>query len=104
MNRRVRNGFSLLELMAVVTIMGIMAAVVLPRISGQARGAKNKTCSKFVRDLNNAIENYYLDRGTWPTSTDDLDAYYPEAIPACPADGTAYAIDSTTKRITPHTH
>jgi general secretion pathway protein G len=101
-----RTGFSLLELLAVVTIMGIIASVAMPRLSGQARTAKFKVCLQYVGDINSAIEKYYLDQGVWPTSTNDLqdDRYYPDVIPVCPATGLPYTIDGTRHAVIPHNH
>lgn len=101
-----RSGFSLLELMAVVTILGIMAAVVLPRISGHAVMAKSKVCSQYVSDINTAIEKYYTDNGTFPSALTDLqdDKYYPETIPNCPVTNQPYAVDSTKHVVLYHNH
>jgi len=103
---RRRHGFTLLELLAVVTIMGIVATIVIPRISGQAVQAKKNVCHQFKSDLNNAIERYLFDTGKLPADLDDLrdDDHYPEAIPACPVANQSYALDPTTGRITGHEH
>jgi prepilin-type N-terminal cleavage/methylation domain-containing protein len=105
-NRVARRAFSLLELLAVVTILGILASLVLPRLSGQAVTAKGKVCSQYVGDLNGAIEKYYIDHGTYPASVNDLqdDRYYPAAIPVCPVTGQPFAIDTNTHSVRPHNH
>jgi prepilin-type N-terminal cleavage/methylation domain-containing protein len=101
-----RRAFSLLELLAVVTIMGIMAAVILPRLSGQAVTAKSKVCTQYVGDINSAIEKYNLDNGVWPTSVNDLqdERYYPAEIPVCPVTNAPYVIDSTKHTVLYHNH
>ena len=105
MRSRAYHGFSLLELLAVVTILGIIAVVVVPRIGVQGFTAKAKVCDQYVSDVNAAIERYYFDTGSWPAQLSDLTPdYYPEAIPPCPATGVPYAIDPTTHSVTPHHH
>ena len=103
---RDRNGFSLLELLAVVTIMGILMTIVVPRVSLQASNAKEKMCFQFKGDLNTAIETYRFEKGVLPTDLEDLrnGDLYPEAIPKCPVANQAYEINSTTGRISGHTH
>jgi general secretion pathway protein G len=102
--RRAR-GFSLLELLAVVTIMGIIAVVIVPRIGGHTNEAKKNACFQYRGDLNSAIERYRFDHGSSPASLNDLTPdYYPEAIPPCPYTNGAYTIDATTGRIAGHNH
>lgn len=100
-----RRGFSLLELIAVVTILGIIAAVILPRIGGHTHTAKINACRQFKADLNAAIERYYFENGSFPATVDDLvPTYYPEALPPCPVDNSAYTIDPVRGRIMGHSH
>ena len=105
MHARVKRGFSLLELLAVVTILGIIAAVIVPRIGVQGFTAKAKVCDQYVSDINAAIERYYFDHGSFPAQLSDLiPDYYPDAIPPCPATGAAYTIDPTAHAVMPHSH
>lgn len=102
-NRRNRKGFSLLELLAVVTILGVIAAVVIPRISTSKKGAQEEVNKQNISEINGAVERWYFEKGDWPA--DDLtdigkDAnYFPEGLPTNPVDGSAYALDSTTHRV-----
>ena len=86
--------------------MGILATVVLPRLSGQAVTAKTKVCSQYVADINSAIDKYWLDQGTFPTSMNDLqdDRYYPDVVPVCPVTGQPYVIDGTKNVVLWHNH
>ena len=99
------RGFSLLELLAVITILAIIAAVIVPRIGIPGRTAKAKVCDQYVSDINGAIERYYFDRGVFPANVSDLEPdYYPEAIPPCPVTGVPYAIDPVTHAVVLHGH
>ena len=104
--RSVRQAFSLLEMIAVVTIIAIIASIVVPRVAFHAYDAKEKACYNYRADLNNAIEKYMFDNGAPPNQLSDLEnsEYYPEAIPKCPADNTTYTIDPATSRISGHRH
>jgi prepilin-type N-terminal cleavage/methylation domain-containing protein len=100
-----RRGFSLLELLAVVTIMGILAVVVVPRIGLHTNKAKRECCQQYKADINAAIERYWMDNSTFPTTVDDLHPdYYPAELPVCPVTGAAYTIDQTIGRVSGHNH
>jgi general secretion pathway protein G len=104
-SHRRSSGFSLLEMLAVVTIMGIIASIVLSRVSHHALDAKKKSCLQYKGDLNNAIEMYRFDNGAPPASMNLLEGnYYPVAVPKCPVDNTDYVIDATAGRILGHSH
>ncbi len=51
-----RKGFSLMELLAVVTILGIIAAIVVPRVSVSAATAKQKVHEHNRATINSAVE------------------------------------------------
>ena len=89
-----------MELLAVVTILGILAIVIIPRIGGHTRTAKQNVCHQYVGDLNTAIELYYLENGSWPSTVDELHPdFYPDTIPTCPVLNHAYSVDAATNRI-----
>lgn len=100
-----RSGFTLLELLAVVTILGIIALVVVPRISTSSASAKENACFQNKAEINGAVERYYFDNGSLPTAISDVNTttYFPDGIPVCPVSGGSYALDSTTKHVTGHT-
>lgn len=105
-----RRGFSLMELLAVVTILGIIAAIVVPRVSQNSDTAKQSVCDHNCGQLNSAIERYYIDNGVWPSADlNELGAaagtYFPDGLPLCPVSGAAYWIDlaSPDKRVVGHT-
>lgn len=70
---RIREaGFTLIEILVVLVILGILAGVVVPNIIGRAEGAKSKAAKAQVQTLVNAVDSYYLDVGTPPQSLDAL--------------------------------
>lgn len=101
--RRSRAGFSLLELLAVVTILGVIAAVVVPRISVTGVSAKKEMCTHHVTEVNRALERYFVENGSYPSKVNALAGpeYFPDGAPVCPLLGTTYQIDSTTSRVAP---
>jgi prepilin-type N-terminal cleavage/methylation domain-containing protein len=100
---RRRRGFSLLELLAVVTILGIIAVVVIPRISVSSSTAKANANNQNKAEINSAVERWYFNNGTWPaTNLSDIGAdtnYFPNGVPTNPVDGSAYTLNATTKRV-----
>ncbi len=102
-----RRGFSLLELLAVVTIIGIIASLVIYRIAPGVDFAKTSSCSHNRAEINSAIERWYVDKNSWPASDlSDLGAdvnYFPAGLPVCPVTGNSYTLDATTKRVSGHT-
>jgi len=93
-----------MELLAVVTILGIIAAIVVPRVSVSAATAKSKVHEHNKATINSAVERFYIETGGWPA--DDLsdiaanDSYFPDGIPKNPIDGTSdYALNTTTHRV-----
>ena len=100
-----RNAFTLLELLAVVTILGIIALVVVPRISTSSATAKENACLQNKAEINGAVERYFFDNGKLPTSISDINtnSYFPDGIPKCPTSGSAYTLDATTKHVSGHT-
>lgn len=101
--RKPRSAFSLLELLAVVTIMGVIAAVVIPRISQSKVAAQNEVNKQNISEINSAVERWYFDKGNWPADNlSDIGKdvnYFPEGIPVNPTDGSAYKLDATTHRV-----
>ena len=95
-----KKGFSLLELLAVVTILGIIAAIIVPRVTVSSDNAKDKVQSHQIDTLNAAIEQYYIDNNGWPANLAALVAnYVPDGIPTPPKGG-AYSLNTTTNRVT----
>ena len=98
-----RRGFSLLELLAVVTILGIIAVVVIPRISVSSAKAKTEANKQNKAEINSAVERWYFEKGSWPldnlTDIGGDTSYFPNGLPTNPVDASAYSLNSTTHRV-----
>ena len=69
-----QKGFTLIEIMVVVIILGLLAGLVLPRIMGSEEEAKIKTTGVQIRSLENALDSFKLDNGFYPTTDQGLEA------------------------------
>ena len=106
--RKRRGGFTLLELLIVVVILGILAAIIIPRFTVSAAEAKKNACAQNVSSINTQTERWYFEKGAWPANDlSDIGAdasFFPDGIVACPVDASAYALDAVTHRVTGHSH
>ena len=100
------KGVTLIELMIVVLILGALAAVSLPRISGNTAQAANTICETNVKIINDQIELYKLNTGSYPASLkillNDPD-YFPDGPPECPFEE-SYRMLKSTGRVKKHLH
>jgi len=105
---RIRAGLSLLELMASVTIIGVVAYVIVPRLGDSGSIAKREACRVNCEIINVQAALWKRATGGWPTSNlgtiGSDSAYFPEGLPICPVDGTSYTIDTTNGEVIGHTH
>ncbi len=69
-----RDGFSLLELMVVITILGILSVMVVPRLMDIPKKARVAAAKQQIADLGMALEMYSSDNGNYPTTEQGLDA------------------------------
>ena len=103
---RRKKGFTLVELMIVVLILGALAAIAVPRIIGGATNARINACRTNVDLINSQIELYRANEDAWPTTLSDVvddPNYFPDGAPECPF-GTTYSYSTTTHRISEHSH
>lgn len=102
------SAFSLTELMAVLVILGILAALVIPRVSNHQITSKKAACYANQGDIELQVKLWKRNNSTYPAANlSDVGAsttYFPSGLPVCPVDGTAYTIDTTTGLVIGHTH
>jgi general secretion pathway protein G len=68
------GGFTLMELLVVLAILGLLMSLVGPRVLNQLGGAKTKTAAIQIRDLEQTLEMYKLDVGRFPSTGEGLAA------------------------------
>lgn len=80
---RNRRGFTLIEIMVVIAILALLAALVGPRIIGRSDDAKVADAKVQIKNLETALKLYKLDSGTYPSTEQGL-----AALVAAPTVGT----------------
>lgn len=71
---RLHGGFTLLELLVVVAILGLLAAFVGPRYFGQIGKSETSVASAQIRSFVDALDAYRVDMGRYPTTQEGLTA------------------------------
>lgn len=69
-----QDGFTLIEIMVVILIIGLLALMVVPRLRGVADRAKRTKAQADIAELKQALDRYYLDNGSYPTTDQGLQA------------------------------
>jgi general secretion pathway protein G len=97
------RAFSLLELLAVFTILGIIAAIIAPRIMVSSNSANQRLRDHHKATINAAVEKWYITNSMWPAndlSDIGLDPnFFPEGVPVNPVDSGSYTLNATTHRV-----
>ena len=85
---RNQRGFTLVELMIVIVIIGVLAAIAVPAYSSYVSKAKERTCEANRRMISTAAGVYYIENGNYATDINDLSDYLDNVDSLkCPADG-----------------
>ncbi len=85
-NKRLnQQGFSLIELMIVIGIMGLLIGIVAPKLMGKFDQAKVETTRIQMKQIASTLKSYRLDCGSYPTGDQGLDALStkPSTTPEC---------------------
>lgn len=101
-NRKMMSrAFSLLELLAVVVILGILAAAIVPRVVSSSANARTAVHNHNLGEINAAVERYYIDQGSFPATISALvPTYLPGGIPTVPTNGAlTYALDANHRAV-----
>ena len=69
-----RKAFSLIELLVVLTILSVLAAIIVPRVAGRGEDARRSKAVADVESLGVALDLYAADNGHYPTTEQGLDA------------------------------
>ena len=101
-------GFTIIELLAVLTILGVLAVALIPRATSHVDEAKREACFMHQGEIELQAQLWRRNQGSFPAaSLSDIGAdtaYFPEGLPTCPVDGSTYTIDTTTGYVTGHNH
>ncbi|HEX9190904.1 MAG TPA: type II secretion system major pseudopilin GspG [Candidatus Deferrimicrobiaceae bacterium] len=71
---RDRAGFTLIEIMVVIVILGLLAALVVPKLIGRTEEAKKTQSRVQIKSIEQALELFKLDNGFFPTTDQGLEA------------------------------
>jgi len=72
---RFRRAFTLIELLLVMVILAVLAALVIPRFAGRSEEAREKAALTQIKSLfGTALDVYEADNGTYPSTAQGLDA------------------------------
>lgn len=73
LNRK-QSGFTLIEIMVVMVILGLLVAVVAPNILGRGEEARIGVAKTQIRNISNALDMYKLDNFSYPSTEQGLEA------------------------------
>jgi type II secretion system protein G len=102
--KRAHQGFTLVEIMIVVLIIGILLAIAVPNFIKARESSRAKSCVANLKQIESAKEQWAMDTKAAPTATPvDADLYgataYLKTTPECPAGGTYTIGDMATRPV-----
>lgn len=88
MMRAKANGFTLLELIVVLTLVGLLVGIAVPAYRDATQRAKEATLREDLTRMRKALDEYHTDKGQYPPALDDLVmAGYLRGLPVDPVAG-----------------
>ena len=90
---RKNHGFTMIELLIVIVILGLLASLVAPKFFGKLSTAERGVASAQMNAFETALDTYRLDMGSYPAKLEDLRVsdkprwdgpYLPKAVPLDP--------------------
>jgi general secretion pathway protein G len=80
-----KNGFTMIELLVALTILGLLVSIAAPRYFGNMDRAKEDVLKEDLYILRDAIDKFYSDRSKYPESLDELvKEHYLRKVPVDP--------------------
>lgn len=93
------RGFTIMELLVVIVIIGVLAAIGVPAYNNMTTRARQTACQANRRTLQTAVGMYHADTGNYPAAIADLAPYLDNATSIkCPSNGN-YTIDGTSHTV-----
>jgi general secretion pathway protein G len=74
MKRRRQNAFTLIELLLVLVILTVLAAIVVPKFTGRAEQARLAAAKGDIRNMETALNAFEIDNGRFPSADEGLGA------------------------------
>ncbi len=95
--KNAKSGFTLVEIMIVVMIIGLLAAIALPSFQRARTTAQKNACIENLRQINGAVQQYLIEerQNTVPALSAVTVYFQTGVLPICPAASTDYAAPAT---------
>lgn len=88
------NGFTLIEMLVVIFIIGVIIAIALPNFMSAGEKAQQRADEANKRLIGAQADNYYLENGEYPSSVNELvKKGYLRSVPKCPGSKGEYRIN-----------